>query len=79
MQTYFSLTDLAITKPSTITIGNFDGVHIGHQLIIRSRVEAAKVSGRHSVLITFFPNLKAIFCKDRFIYLTSNAQKLELI
>lgn len=79
MQTYYSLNDVTITKVSAVTIGNFDGVHLGHQHIIRSMVEAAKACGRQSIVITFFPNPKEFSCGGKFLYLTSNDQKLELI
>ena len=40
--------------PSVVaTIGNYDGVHLGHQAILRSVVESARRGGMTSVLVTF--------------------------
>ena len=49
-------------KRSAITIGSFDGVHLGHQQLIRTLVEHARKSNLQSVVITFWP-LPAIFFK----------------
>ncbi|MCB0349771.1 MAG: bifunctional riboflavin kinase/FAD synthetase [Bdellovibrionales bacterium] len=43
-------------KGSVLTIGNFDGVHIGHQQLIAQVVEKAKKNGLCSVIITFAPH-----------------------
>ena len=48
-----------ITNP-VLTIGTFDGVHIGHQKIIHQlNQEAAKVNGE-SALLTFFPHPRMV-------------------
>ncbi len=39
-----------------ITIGSFDGVHIGHQQIIKTLVEGAKADNTASVIVTFYPH-----------------------
>jgi len=39
-----------------VTIGNFDGVHRGHQAIIRKMVHTAKNQNRPILVVTFFPN-----------------------
>ncbi|QMU78816.1 bifunctional riboflavin kinase/FAD synthetase [Streptacidiphilus sp. PB12-B1b] len=41
---------------SVVTIGSFDGVHRGHQLIIGRAVERARAEGAHSVVVTFDPH-----------------------
>ena len=47
------------------TIGNFDGMHIGHQEIIRGIVERAAATGRTSAVITFHPHPLSIVAPDR--------------
>ena len=42
--------------PSFVTVGVFDGVHLGHQRIIGGLAEAAHASGRSAVAITFDPH-----------------------
>ena len=44
---------LPIDGPSSVTIGFFDGVHRGHQAVIRRTVEAAEGDGLRSVAVTF--------------------------
>ncbi|MFC4722647.1 bifunctional riboflavin kinase/FAD synthetase [Geojedonia litorea] len=47
-------------EPSVITIGTFDGVHIGHQKIIKRLVERAKEKKLSSLILTFFPHPRAV-------------------
>jgi riboflavin kinase / FMN adenylyltransferase len=44
---------LPVDGPSSVTIGFFDGVHRGHQAVIRRTVEAARRDGLGSVAVTF--------------------------
>jgi riboflavin kinase/FMN adenylyltransferase len=43
-------------KRSIVTIGNFDGVHLGHQQILRRVVERTCGTGRISAVLTFYPH-----------------------
>jgi len=43
-------------EKTCITIGNFDGVHLGHQAIISQMVNQANSRGNPLIVITFFPN-----------------------
>lgn len=45
---------------SAVTIGTFDGVHLGHQTILRKVVEEAKSNNGKSILITFWPHPRFI-------------------
>ena len=54
MQIYSRLTDLRAEYPQlVIALGMFDGVHIGHQSIIRRAVEIAQARGGKSMVLTF--------------------------
>jgi riboflavin kinase / FMN adenylyltransferase len=46
--------------PSVVTIGNFDGVHRGHQVLLRRAVDAAHERGVRSVAVTFHPHPAAV-------------------
>src|SRR3954449_834242 len=62
------------------TIGNFDGMHVGHQAIIRGLVERATAEGRPSAVITFHPHPLSIVAPDRVPkQILTLAQKEELI
>lgn len=47
-------------SPSAITIGTFDGVHLGHQKIIKRLQTIAKEKGLQSVILTFFPHPRMV-------------------
>ena len=47
------------------TIGNFDGMHIGHQQIVRGVIERAQELGHPSAVITFHPHPLSIVAPDR--------------
>lgn len=47
-------------RDSVVTIGSFDGVHIGHRKIISRLLEVKQQSGGESVILTFFPHPKMI-------------------
>jgi riboflavin kinase/FMN adenylyltransferase len=48
-----------------LTLGNFDGVHKGHQRILHRLVERARSCGGHSVALTFQPHPAAVLAPDR--------------
>ncbi|MCE1176112.1 MAG: bifunctional riboflavin kinase/FAD synthetase [Burkholderiales bacterium] len=51
--------------PSAITIGNFDGVHAGHAVVLRRLVALAKQQHLTPTVVTFAPNPKAYFAHKR--------------
>lgn len=54
---------------TVVTIGTFDGVHIGHQKIIEKLVNSAKNSSLKSAILTFFPHPRMVLQKDTTIKL----------
>lgn len=51
-------------KDSVVTIGTFDGVHIGHQKIISQLVDIAKTNDLQALVLTFFPHPRMVVQKD---------------
>jgi riboflavin kinase/FMN adenylyltransferase len=64
---------------SLLTIGAFDGVHRGHQYLIRKLVRRARQTGRLAALLTFYPHPRTVLLPERpFQYLTSPGEKAAL-
>ena len=62
---WHSLADIpADTGPAVVTIGNFDGVHLGHQAVLAEVVAIARVSGLKALAMTFDPHPKAVHAPE---------------
>ncbi|UCE53448.1 MAG: bifunctional riboflavin kinase/FAD synthetase [Desulfobacterales bacterium] len=72
-----------ISKPfnnAVVTIGNFDGVHIGHQALFHEAIEKADTIGGTSIAITFEPHpMRVLKQKNHLPLITLYEQKKELI
>lgn len=81
MKVYSNLNQLD-HKPENpfVTLGNFDGVHLGHQILFSEVVHKADNNTGTSIAITFEPHPMQVVCPDRGIKLISTyEQKVELI
>ena len=66
--------------PTVLTIGNFDGLHRGHQALLARLTAAARRLGLPSALLTFEPHPREFFAPDQApARLTSLREKLSLI
>jgi riboflavin kinase/FMN adenylyltransferase len=68
-------------RGAIVTIGNFDGVHLGHQYIFRKLVDEARREGCPAVVISFDPHPKMVLHPERrpFYLITSLEEKIRLI
>ncbi len=64
MRVYRNLDTLPLFTDAVVTIGTFDGVHLGHQEIIKQLVKESIKNGGESVLITFYPHPRKIINPD---------------
>jgi len=79
MQLIESLDEITPFGEAVITIGNFDGVHIGHQALFRTVIETAAAMEGVSVAMTFEPHPIRVLQKKYFPLITLFEQKRELI
>ncbi len=63
MKVFSSISEFNYTKKTIVTIGTFDGVHIGHQKIIEKLIQETKNSNCESLILTFFPHPRMILHK----------------
>jgi riboflavin kinase/FMN adenylyltransferase len=52
----YALEDLQLDRPACVSIGAFDGVHLGHLALLQPMVEHAHATGQAAVVITFYPH-----------------------
>lgn len=70
------LEEVQLTEDSVVTIGSFDGVHRGHQALIKQVRAAALSARRAAVVLTFFPHPSVVLGRAQSFYLTSPEEKL---
>jgi riboflavin kinase/FMN adenylyltransferase len=65
---------------STVTVGSFDGVHLGHRAVLREIDRRARAAGRSSVLVTFDPHpLEVVNPGAAPPLLTTGPERLEIL
>jgi riboflavin kinase/FMN adenylyltransferase len=80
MRTYHALPNPPLTAPCNLAIGNFDGVHRGHQALLRAMIDDARRHGRQAGLLTFDPHPSALLRPERVhSYLTTVPERLEVL
>jgi riboflavin kinase/FMN adenylyltransferase len=60
LKIFHSITEFKSTQKTIVTIGTFDGVHVGHQKIIEKLIQGAKNSDYESLILTFFPHPRMV-------------------
>jgi riboflavin kinase/FMN adenylyltransferase len=79
LQQYFSLEDIRLQN-AWLTIGIFDGVHRGHQEILRPLVAGAHAAGQAAVVLTFSPHPAVVLGgKPDFKYITTAEERTVLL
>jgi riboflavin kinase/FMN adenylyltransferase len=75
-----ALPDDLAGRESLLTVGAFDGIHLGHQALIRELVAHATQAGRLSGLVTFYPHPASILRPEYPpLYLTTPGEKAVLL
>jgi riboflavin kinase / FMN adenylyltransferase len=80
LKIYTSLQEFTSTKKTIVTLGTFDGVHLGHTVILDRICNIAKQENLESVVLTFFPHPRLIISNDSEIKLLNTmAEKAKLL
>lgn len=80
MNEYNSAASYTNKRPCVVTIGTFDGVHIGHKAILKRLVATAQKENLDAVLLTFFPHPRMVLQKDTSIKLINTlSEKKDLL
>lgn len=79
MVTVQSITNYDKRHFTAITIGTFDGVHIGHRKILESLINSAKQEGLRSTVLTFYPHPRIVLQKDSDIKLLNTLEEKQQI
>jgi len=81
MEVVYSTQKISKAPNTVVTVGTYDGVHLGHQEILKETVRRARVRGGRSVCVTFDPHPKEIVSKEKgsIELLTTLDERLELL
>lgn len=79
MKVYHDIKDFRKIPNAIVTIGTFDGVHLGHQAVFKQMVDKARQIGGETVVITFFPHPRIVISPNdnRLRLITTQEDKIE--
>ena len=79
MNIFSSIQSYHSTKKTVVTLGTFDGVHLGHQSILTKLVTEAKRLNCESLVLTFFPHPRMVLKQDDSIKLINTIEEKTLL
>lgn len=79
MEKYFSIEEFPTLSKSVVTIGTFDGLHRGHQEILKHLVSIGKAKDTQSVVVTFDPHPRQVLTDENVSLIQSLDQKLDIL
>lgn len=80
MQVIRDLSQASVERETILTIGAFDGLHLGHQGLLKQLMRSAQEANRLSGVVTFDPLPRTVLTPDSsFICLTTIEDKIELL
>lgn len=80
MQVFETLEQIKDIQPTAVALGNFDGVHLGHQELIKRAVERAKEDGLKAAVFTFSNHPKNLLPREKKVKsILSKEEKTEII
>jgi riboflavin kinase/FMN adenylyltransferase len=80
LKIFHSINDFKFTKKTILTLGTFDGVHIGHRKILERVIQNTKNKDYESLVLTFFPHPRMVLQGQSEIKLLNTIEeKIELL
>lgn len=80
MKIFHSINDFTSTKKTILTLGTFDGVHIGHKKILNKLTQNTENEKYESLVLTFFPHPRMVLQEHSDIKLLNTiAEKIDLL
>jgi riboflavin kinase/FMN adenylyltransferase len=80
LKIFHSINDFASTKKTILTLGTFDGVHIGHRKILEKIIQKSQNGTYESLVLTFFPHPRMVLQENSDIKLLNTIdEKTDLL
>tara|TARA_B100001063_G_C16675218_1_gene508677 strand:- start:13 stop:945 length:933 start_codon:yes stop_codon:yes gene_type:complete len=75
MTIYNNINEFSSTENTILTIGTFDGVHLGHQKVLERLTNSAKENNLESTVLTFFPHPRTILNPNKPLKLINSVKE----
>jgi riboflavin kinase/FMN adenylyltransferase len=79
VQTFYSIADFQSEKPLFLTVGTFDGIHLGHQAILSQITTQAQALGLSSAVLTFHPHPRMVLQPNEPMYLLQTIEEKQAV
>lgn len=79
MQVSHSINAFSSTKKTIVTLGTFDGVHLGHQSILNQLIDATENGMYESVVLTFYPHPRMVLQQEPAIQLLNSMDEKTML
>lgn len=81
MKIYTDINQFVPVKNAVVTIGTFDGVHLGHRAIFNKMIQDARKIGGQTVVVTFFPHPRVVLNinSENLRFITTQEKKMEIM
>ncbi len=79
MKIYNNVSEFDSSIPTVVTIGTFDGVHMGHRKIIKRLIDSAEKGHLQTALLTFYPHPRMVLQQSEDLKLINTIEERKLI
>lgn len=79
MKQFKSIFEFSIIKKTIITLGTFDGVHLGHQAILKKLISATENGTYESLVLTFYPHPRMVLNQEGAMHLLNTIEEKTIL